>query len=96
MHSTPPFALRTLINTDASTTPTAPGFYLRTRPYGFAAHLCASPQNLCAVRQLAGAELLAQASRPTPSTPRSSSSPSSWATPCGRTAIAYRSWSRCT
>ena len=60
MHSTPPFALRTLINTAASTTPTAPGFYLRTRPHGFAAHISASPQTLCAVRQLAGAELLAQ------------------------------------
>ncbi|MGP4011475.1 ATP-binding protein [Streptomyces sp. 4N124] len=36
------------------------GFYFRTRPHGFAAHVCASPQNLCAVRQLARAELLAQ------------------------------------
>ncbi|MFE2212180.1 ATP-binding protein [Streptomyces canus] len=29
-------------------------------PHGFAAHVCASPQNLCAVRQLTRAELLAQ------------------------------------
>ncbi|MGW0757234.1 ATP-binding protein [Streptomyces sp. NPDC002814] len=36
------------------------GFYLRPRPHGFAVHLCASSQNLCAVRQLARAELLAQ------------------------------------
>ncbi len=41
-------------------TPTTPGFYLRTRPHGFTAHVCASSQNLCAMRQLARAELLAQ------------------------------------
>lgn len=36
-----------------------PGYYLRPRPQGFAAHICASQQHLGAVRALAGAELLA-------------------------------------
>lgn len=40
--------------------PTIPGFYLRSRPHGFAAHVCASSQNLCQVRQLTSTELLAQ------------------------------------
>jgi anti-sigma regulatory factor (Ser/Thr protein kinase) len=31
--------------------PTTPGYYLRHRPRGFAAHLCASPSNLRAVRE---------------------------------------------
>lgn len=60
MHATPPFTSHTLLNNTAPATQAAPGFYVRPRPHGFAAHLCASSQNLCAVRQLAGAELLAQ------------------------------------
>ncbi|MEH0577827.1 MULTISPECIES: ATP-binding protein [Streptomyces] len=36
-----------------------PGYYLRPRPQGFAAHICASQQHLGAVRALTGAELLA-------------------------------------
>ncbi|MDV7222350.1 ATP-binding protein [Streptomyces prunicolor] len=35
-----------------------PGYYLRPRPQGFAAHINASPQNLGAVRALARDELL--------------------------------------
>ncbi|MFF4499117.1 ATP-binding protein [Streptomyces sp. NPDC001401] len=64
MHPTPPLIPHpALLSTNAPAsplTPTTPGFYLRPRPHGFAAHVCASPQNLCAVRQLARAELLAQ------------------------------------
>ncbi|MEU9783642.1 ATP-binding protein [Streptomyces phaeochromogenes] len=64
MHPTPPLIPHSaLLSTTAPAsprTPAIPGFYLRTRPYGFAAHVCASPQNLFAVRQLARAELLAQ------------------------------------
>ena len=33
--------------------------YFRPRPQGFAAHICASPQNLGAVRSLTGTELAA-------------------------------------
>ncbi|WP_079053873.1 ATP-binding protein [Streptomyces graminilatus] len=50
----------TFLDTTAPAALAVPGFYLRPRPQGFAAHISASPQNLCAVRQLAGAELLAQ------------------------------------
>ncbi|MEU0645510.1 ATP-binding protein [Streptomyces umbrinus] len=64
MHPTPPFTPHsTFLSTTAPAsprTPATPGFYFRTRPHGFAAHVCASPQNLFAVRQLARAELLAQ------------------------------------
>ncbi|MFD2687261.1 ATP-binding protein [Streptomyces phyllanthi] len=52
-----------LLDTTAVTQPVIQatlGFYLRPRPHGFAAYLCASPENLCAVRQLARAELLAR------------------------------------
>jgi hypothetical protein len=61
MQPTPPLA--TLLDTTTATSPpvgTTPGFYLRSRPQGFTAHVCASPQNLCAVRQLTSTELLAQ------------------------------------
>nr|WSY53043.1 ATP-binding protein [Streptomyces sp. NBC_00886] len=40
------------------TTQPTPGYYLRRRAQGFAAHICASPQNLGAVRALARDELL--------------------------------------
>lgn len=40
----------TLRDTTVPATQAVPGFYLRPRPQGFAAHLCASPRNLCAVR----------------------------------------------
>ncbi|MCX4557603.1 ATP-binding protein [Streptomyces umbrinus] len=64
MHPTPPLIPHSaLLSTTAPAsprTPATPGFYLRTRPHGFAAHVSASPQNLFAVRQLARAELLAQ------------------------------------
>jgi anti-sigma regulatory factor (Ser/Thr protein kinase) len=40
------------------TTQPTPGYYLRPRPQGFAAHICASPQNLGAVRALTRDELL--------------------------------------
>ncbi|MGW0880444.1 ATP-binding protein [Streptomyces sp. NPDC002671] len=39
--------------------PTTPGYYLRPRPQGLAAHICASPQNLCGVRALTRSALLA-------------------------------------
>ncbi|WP_327315940.1 ATP-binding protein [Streptomyces sp. NBC_01235] len=35
-----------------------PGYYLRPRPQGFAAHICASQQHLGAVRALTSTELL--------------------------------------
>ncbi|GAA2520712.1 ATP-binding protein [Streptomyces longisporus] len=64
MHPNPPLVAHpTLLSTTAPTpplTPTALGFYLRTRPHGFVAHVSASPQNLCAVRRLTRAELLAR------------------------------------
>ncbi|MGW2521838.1 ATP-binding protein [Streptomyces sp. NPDC001617] len=41
-----------------SITRLSPGSYLRPRPQGFAAHICASPQNLGAVRTLTRTELL--------------------------------------
>ncbi|MHB9861636.1 ATP-binding protein [Streptomyces sp. YIM S03343] len=43
---------------------TAPGYYLRPRPQGFAAHISASPPNLRAVRELTRAELLTQGLAP--------------------------------
>ncbi|MFG2029055.1 ATP-binding protein [Streptomyces sp. NPDC048825] len=61
MHPTPP--LTTLLDAATAAAPparTIPGFYLRSRPHGFTAHICASPQNLCQVRQLTSTELLAQ------------------------------------
>lgn len=39
---------------------TIPGYYLRPRPQGFAAHISASPLNLRAVRELTRTELLSQ------------------------------------
>ncbi|MFI1207846.1 ATP-binding protein [Streptomyces sp. NPDC020802] len=64
MHPTSPLtphsALLSTTTPASPLTPTTLGFYLRTRSHGFAAHVCASPQNLFAVRQLARAELLAQ------------------------------------
>ncbi|WP_328767955.1 ATP-binding protein [Streptomyces sp. NBC_00286] len=61
MQPTP--SLATLLDAATAATPhvrTIPGFYVRSRPHGFAAHICASPQNLCEVRQLTSTELLAQ------------------------------------
>ncbi|MFC4467707.1 ATP-binding protein [Streptomyces xiangluensis] len=59
----PTSPLTTLLDAATAVAPparTTPGFYLRPRPHGFTAHICASPQNLCEVRQLTRAELLAQ------------------------------------
>ncbi|NGO10326.1 ATP-binding protein [Streptomyces sp. HC44] len=53
----------TLLDAATATAPhgrTTPGFYVRSRPHGFAAHVCGSHQNLSAVRQLTSTELLAQ------------------------------------
>jgi anti-sigma regulatory factor (Ser/Thr protein kinase) len=47
------------VSTPALTPLPSPGYYLRPRPQGFAAHICASPQNLGAVRALTGTELAA-------------------------------------
>jgi hypothetical protein len=61
MQPTPP--LTKLLDAATAAAPpvrTTPGFYVRSRPYGLTAHICASPQNLCEVRQLARVELLAQ------------------------------------
>ncbi|MFD1657379.1 ATP-binding protein [Streptomyces caeni] len=43
---------------------TVPGYYLRPRPRGFAAHISASPPNLRAVRELTRSELLTQGLAP--------------------------------
>lgn len=64
MHPTQPLiAQPAILGTTAAAsllTPTSLGFYLRPRPHGFAAHICALPQNLCAVRQLVRTDLLAR------------------------------------
>lgn len=61
MHPTPPLTPHpAFLDTTAPAARITPGFYLRPRPHGFAVHLCASSQNLCAVRRLTRIELLAQ------------------------------------